>query len=69
MTDLEKLCAIDEAISSILKNLKNGVEIRKYEIDGIMVEKRSPVELITALQKLKGALVGKHRPKYIQYRF
>lgn len=65
----EKIYAIDTAIARVLEGLKDGVEISEYEIEGLRVKKRNPIELIKELQKLRGALMAKARPKYLQFYF
>ncbi len=64
-----KIQLIDEAINHILLNLKNGLEIKEYEIDGISIKKRSPLELIEELNKLKRIVISKNRVKSVQYVF
>ena len=68
MTKAEKAQIIDEAINEILSNLKNGFEISEYEIDGIRIKKRSPLELIEELSKIKSSLLRK-APKHVNYVF
>lgn len=68
MTKAEKTQIIDEAINEILSNLKNGFEISEYEIDGIKIKKRSPLELIEELGKIKSSLLKKS-PNHIKYVF
>ncbi|WP_104740555.1 hypothetical protein [Helicobacter bizzozeronii] len=68
-SNLLRVAKIDTAIQNILDNLANGIEISKYEIDGIKIEKRSPLELINQLEKLKMRLSSKPLPRYLQYRF
>ncbi|PAF49223.1 hypothetical protein BKH41_03845 [Helicobacter sp. 12S02232-10] len=58
MTLAEKIQAIEEAEAEILTNLKNGSEISKYSIDGISIEKRSPIEMIKELKALKASLIA-----------
>ncbi|BCZ19355.1 hypothetical protein NHP190012_09970 [Helicobacter sp. NHP19-012] len=65
----QKIHAIDTALEHVLNGPKEGVEISEYEIDGLRVKKRNPIELIKELQKLKGALVAKTRPRYLRYVF
>ncbi|GMB93252.1 hypothetical protein NHP200010_09660 [Helicobacter bizzozeronii] len=67
--NLLRVAKIEAAIQNILDNLANGIEISKYEIDGIRIEKRSPLELINQLEKLKMRLSAKPLPRYVQYRF
>ncbi|TLD80167.1 hypothetical protein LS68_008085 [Helicobacter sp. MIT 05-5293] len=69
MTKEEKTHIIDEAINEILSNLKNGFEISEYEIDGIKIKKKSPLELINELSKIKSALLKKSTPSSVQYVF
>ncbi|WP_158653614.1 hypothetical protein, partial [Helicobacter salomonis] len=64
-----RIAKIEAAIQDILDNLANGIEISKYEIDGIRVERRSPLELINQLERLKTRLSSKPLPRYLQYKF
>ncbi|WP_120952179.1 hypothetical protein [Helicobacter sp. L8] len=67
--NLLRVAKIESAIQDILDNLAKGIEISKYEIDGIRVEKRSPLELINQLERLKMRLSAKPLPRYLQYKF
>ncbi|WP_104759853.1 hypothetical protein [Helicobacter bizzozeronii] len=67
--NLLRVAKIEAAIQNILDNLANGIEISKYEIDGIRIEKRSPLELINQLERLKVRLSTKPLPRYLQYKF
>lgn len=49
----EKIEAIDEARDEILRNLKEGIEISEYSIDGVTIKKRSPIDMIKELDSLK----------------
>lgn len=69
MTKEQKIYIIDEAINEILSNLKNGFEISEYEIDGIKIKKKSPLELINELNKIKEALFKKSLPSSVKYTF
>lgn len=69
MTKEEKLKLIDEAIDEVLANLKNGFEISEYEIDGIKIKKKSPLELISELQKIKKSIIKQSLPNSVQYVF
>lgn len=57
MTLKEKIQAIDEARDDILRNLKDGIEISEYSIDGISIKKRSPMDMIRELDSLKKAYI------------
>ncbi|WP_104753709.1 hypothetical protein [Helicobacter salomonis] len=64
-----RIAKIEAAIQDILDNLAHGIEISKYEIDGIRVERRSPLELINQLEKLKAKLARKPLPRYHYFKF
>lgn len=49
----EKIKKIDEAIDSVIANLSNGIEIKEYWIDNIKIVKRTPLELIDELRRIK----------------
>ncbi|WP_300450416.1 MULTISPECIES: hypothetical protein [Helicobacter] len=68
MTKEAKIQIIDEAINEVLSNLKNGFEISEYEIDGIKIKKKSPLELIDELSKIKQSMLKKS-PSGIKYVF
>lgn len=53
MTLKEKIQAIDDARDDILRNLKDGIEISEYSIDGVSIKKRSPMDMIRELDSLK----------------
>ena len=65
----EKIALIDEAINEILSNLKNGFEISEWEMDGIKIKKKSPLELINELEKIKESVSKKALPRSVQYVF
>ena len=65
----QKLTLIDEAINEILANLKNGFEISEWEMDGIKIKKKSPLELINELEKIKESISRKALPRSVQYIF
>ncbi len=68
----EKIIFIDLAIDEVIKNLQNGIEIKEYQIDNIKIVKRSPLELISELRKIKNVLIKdakKSKTKYIRYIF
>ena len=65
----QKIAKIDEAIDDVLNNLKNGFEISEWEIDGIKIKKKSPLELIAELNKLKKTIIKTALPKSVQYVF
>ena len=65
----EKIALIDEAINEILSNLKNGFEISEWEMDGIKIKKKSPLELINELEKIKESVSKKALPRCVQYVF
>lgn len=69
MNKVEKVRLIDEAINEVLANLKNGFEISEYEIDGIKIKKKSPLELINELEKIKHSIIKKSLPNSVQYVF
>lgn len=65
-----KIELIDLAINSVIENLKNGIEIKEYQIDNVKIVKRSPFELIEELRKIKAILKKesqKNRAKFVQY--
>ncbi|WP_104683343.1 hypothetical protein [Helicobacter felis] len=64
-----RVAKIEAAIQDILDNLANGIEISKYEIDGIRVERRSPLELINQLEKLKVKMSKKPLPRFHYFKF
>ena len=47
----EKIIFIDLAIDEVIKNLQSGIEIKEYQIDNIKIVRRSPLELISELEK------------------
>nr|DAO67339.1 MAG TPA: hypothetical protein [Caudoviricetes sp.] len=53
----EKIVKINEAIDAVILNLSNGVEIKEYEIDNVRIVKRSPLELIDELRRIKSLLI------------
>ncbi|MDL0089915.1 hypothetical protein [Campylobacter gastrosuis] len=57
MTPKERLALIDNAIDEVLNNLQNGIEIKEYWIDNLKVSKRSPLELITELRKIRAVTI------------
>lgn len=68
----EKINFIDLAIDEVIKNLQSGIEIKEYQIDNIKIVKRSPLELISELRKIKNELIKdakKSKTKYIRYIF
>lgn len=65
----QKLALIDEAINEILANLKNGFEISEWEMDGIKIKKKSPLELISELEKIRDSINKKSLPRSVQYVF
>lgn len=65
----QKLALIDEAINEILANLKNGFEISEWEMDGIKIKKKSPLELINELEKIKESVSKNALPRSVQYVF
>lgn len=65
----QKLALIDEAINEILANLKNGFEISEWEMDGIKIKKKSPLELISELEKIRDSINKKALPRSVQYVF
>ncbi|PAF53252.1 hypothetical protein BKH42_06910 [Helicobacter sp. 13S00482-2] len=58
MTLKQRIQAIDEARDEILNNLKDGIEISEYSIDGVNIKKRSPIEMIAELEKLKKTYIN-----------
>ncbi|MCD8213779.1 MAG: hypothetical protein LUC34_07030 [Campylobacter sp.] len=68
MTTKEKLALIENAIDDVLSNLSNGIEIKEYWIDSVKVEKRSPLELITELRKIKALTINDARKSANQTR-
>ena len=65
----QKIALIDEAINEILANLKNGFEISEWEMDGIKIKKKSPLELINELEKIRDSINKKSLPRSVQYVF
>ena len=65
----QKITLIDEAINEILSNLKNGFEISEWEMDGIKIKKKSPLELINELEKIRDSINKKSLPRSVQYVF
>ena len=65
----QKITLIDEAINEILANLKNGFEISEWEMDGIKIKKKSPLELINELEKIRDSINKKALPRSVQYVF
>lgn len=65
----QKITLIDEAINEILSNLKNGFEISEWEMDGIKIKKKSPLELINELEKIRDSINKKALPRSVQYVF
>lgn len=57
MTPKERVALIDNAIDEVLSNLQNGIEIKEYWIDNLKVSKRSPLELITELRKIRAITI------------
>ncbi|QCD44446.1 hypothetical protein [Campylobacter mucosalis] len=57
MTPKERVALIDNAIDEVLSNLQNGIEIKEYWIDNLKVSKRSPLELITELRKIRALTI------------
>ncbi|WP_104682308.1 hypothetical protein [Helicobacter felis] len=64
-----RVAKIEAAIQDILDNLANGIEISKYEIDGIRVERRSPLDLINQLERLKTKMSKKPLPRFHYFKF
>ncbi|WP_104750193.1 hypothetical protein [Helicobacter cynogastricus] len=64
-----RVAKIEAAIQNILDNLANGIEISKYEIDGIRIERRSPLDLINQLEKLKTKMSKKPLPRFHHFKF
>ncbi|CAD7289567.1 hypothetical protein LMG7974_01644 [Campylobacter majalis] len=72
MTTKERIELIDKAIDDVLNNLQNGIEIKEYWIDNLKVEKRSPLELITELRKIRTLTIKdaqKQKAKFKTYIF
>lgn len=67
----EKIVKINEAIDAVILNLSNGVEIKEYEIDNVRIVKRSPLELIDELRRVKSLLIKDMRANKtsVQYVF
>ena len=65
----EKIALIDKAIDEVLKSLEDGVGITEYSIDGMTIKKKSPLEVITELKRLKSLLKEQQRPDVVQYVF
>lgn len=57
MTTKERIDLIDKAIDDVLSNLQNGIEIKEYWIDNLKVSKRSPLELVTELRKIRALII------------
>ncbi|MGP1579411.1 MAG: hypothetical protein ACTTH5_00060 [Wolinella sp.] len=64
MTTKEKITAIDEAIEEVLSNLKDGIFIKEYTIDNLRVSKRSPLELIEELRRIRQLTVDSSKNRY-----
>lgn len=63
MNIAQKIRLIDNAIDKVLDSLSEGIEIKEYWIDNIKVVKKSPLELVTELRKIKKALIADERAK------
>lgn len=63
MNITQKIRLIDNAIDKVLDSLSEGIEIKEYWIDNIKVVKKSPLELVTELRKIKKALIADERAK------
>lgn len=57
MTTQERILLIDNAIDDVLDNLKDGIEIKEYWIDNLKVVKRSPLELISELRRIRASII------------
>ena len=57
MTTQERILLIDSAIDDVLDNLKDGIEIKEYWIDNLKVVKRSPLELISELRRIRASII------------
>ncbi|MGP1484885.1 MAG: hypothetical protein ACTTJC_02100 [Campylobacter sp.] len=66
MTTKEKIKRIDDAIDDVLDGLKNGIEIKEYQIDNLKVQKRGPLELITELRRIRAVIIDDARKKNAQ---
>ncbi|MCE3037501.1 hypothetical protein LW135_06665 [Helicobacter sp. faydin-H20] len=69
METKEKIQAIDNAINNILLNLEDGISITEYSIDGITIKKKSALEVIQELKKLRQIFINKSSPKAVQFIF
>ncbi|MCE3040485.1 hypothetical protein [Helicobacter anatolicus] len=69
METKEKIQAIDNAINNILLNLEDGISITEYSIDGITIKKKSALEVIQELKKLRQIIINKNSPKAVQFIF
>lgn len=69
METQEKIQAIDNAINNILLNLEDGISITEYSIDGITIKKKSALEVIQELKKLRQIIINKSSPKAVQFIF
>lgn len=68
----ERIEKIDEAIDYVLSNLGDGILIKRYQIDGVVIEKNSPFELIKGLRAMKRQIISeanKKRLKRFRYVF
>lgn len=63
MNITQKIRLIDNTIDKVLDSLSEGIEIKEYWIDNIKVVKKSPLELVTELRKIKKALIADERAK------
>lgn len=57
MKPKEKVQKIDEAIEFIILNLSNGTNIKEYEIDNVKIVKRSALELINELRRIRKLII------------
>ena len=57
MKPKEKIQKIDEAIEFIILNLSNGTNIKEYEIDNVKIVKRSALELINELRRIRKLII------------
>ncbi|AQW81291.1 hypothetical protein CPIN17260_0997 [Campylobacter pinnipediorum subsp. pinnipediorum] len=69
MEALEKIKKIDEAIDNVLSNLGNGIEIKEYYIDNIRIVKRSPLELIQELRRIKKLIISDMQKQKKSFKF
>ncbi|AQW82919.1 hypothetical protein [Campylobacter pinnipediorum] len=69
MEAIEKIKKIDEAIDNVLSNLGNGIEIKEYYIDNIRIVKRSPLELIQELRRIKKLIISDMQKQKKSFKF